>query len=118
MLWWLPILSTNISYTYICVRVCTIHRVQYLHEQDVYHGDIHLGNIMFDDSGMLCLVDLGSANKVTQYAKSYSAVFIAPEFQPLDQQRNVNLARADGKTTNNTHRVYSVLYVLLTRSVV
>ncbi|TCD60721.1 hypothetical protein EIP91_009627 [Steccherinum ochraceum] len=39
----------------------TVRGLEYLHEQDIVHGDLHGGNLLVKDDGSICLTDFGLA---------------------------------------------------------
>ncbi|KAJ8580331.1 kinase-like protein [Rhizopogon salebrosus TDB-379] len=94
--------------------------LNYLHSENVVHGDLHPGNVLIDSSGNPCLIDFGLATVVgdpelqlsaTTLGRSFDSRWRAPEVIGIDGDPGRPTFKSD------THSFGSVMFLIVSGDV-
>ncbi|USN53455.1 MAG: protein kinase family protein [Candidatus Nomurabacteria bacterium] len=77
-----------------------------LHEANIYHRDLHFGNVMIDNEGNFYIIDFGDA-KVTLSSESDQEIYQAEMFKDGQMVTISNLRRDEYILNEITERAYS-----------
>lgn len=77
-----------------------------LHDANIYHRDLHFGNVMIDNEGNLYIIDFGDA-KVTLSSESEREIYQAEMFKDGQMITVSNLRRDEYILNEITERVYN-----------
>ena len=78
--------------------------LDYMHEQDIIHGDLHEGNIMYDRlSGDVNIVDFGSAKDISKFPAAIKKFEMKKDYNQLRKVREYLIMRLQAQSRRRNH---------------